>query len=210
MPLSLGDCDRRFRQQHEAGERTRATRQPQTWRALAEWFQGEWQASMPYRLHVAGLEEDSSPRMAPAMLARIGHASDRGWGLTGWDRDGQPRGMTRDGEHTRQPFLHHLELRLLRREPDAQALMRWTYMGWDTEAAASNDFVRRIRMRELDPDGWESYLHGYAALLERGIRRLWWDCQSEPIRFSVCRVCRRRECVCAQRSESQVNAEGAT
>jgi hypothetical protein len=147
--------------------------------------------------------------MSGALHARTDHASDKGWGVTGWDRSGTPRGMTDDGELTRDPFLYYLELRLRRQEPGACAVVRWAYLGWDTEAAANTDFVERIRLRLDDPDGWRAYLEGHDALLERTIRQLWHDCQREPVRWSICQDCRRRDCVCGQRSEAQIAAEDA-
>ena len=51
--------------------------------------------------------------------------------------------------------------------------------------------------------------HALEALLERTIRTLWQRCQTEPVRYSICRECRRRECMCGQKSEAQVNAEDA-
>ena len=208
-PLSL-IRDTPYRTEHV--ESVRPTRPPQTFPALAAWFMDAWSASLPARLHTRGVEDGSalgSPRMSGALHARTDHASDRGWGVTGWDREGQPRGMTHDGL-TRDPFLFYLEMRLHRREVEAVQLVHWAYLGWDVDEAANNAFVKRIRAHEQDPEGWALYRAGYEALLERGIRRLWADCQNEPVRHSVCRECRRRVCVCGQRSESQVNAEEAT
>jgi len=213
-PLSLGDRDRRFREEHDASTRQRAETPPNTWAACKAWFVGEWQASLPARMHTSGVEADSalgSPRMAPALASRIGNASERGWGVTGHDRDGQPRGMTKDGEHTRDWFLFYLE-RMLNsggvERIGAQALVRWAYLGMDDAAAAHPRFVQAIGAG-ADPDAWSEYLSGQTALLERTIRSLWHRCQSEPIRWSVCRQCRQRACVCGERSEAQVNAEDA-
>lgn len=191
-------------------ESVRPARPPQTFEALAAWFRDAWVASLPTRLHTRGVEDGSalgSPRMAGAMHARTDHASGKGWGVTGWDRQGQPRGMTDDGTLTRDPFLFYLELRLRREEVEAVQLVHWAYLGWDVTEAANNAFVKRIQKHEQDPEGWALYRSGYEALLERGIRKLWDDCQREPVRYSICVECRRRECVCGQRSESQINAE---
>lgn len=198
----------------EADERARQRpAAPQTFVACEAWFRDAWEASLPTRSHTRGVEDGSalgSPRMSGAMHARTDHVSGKGWGVTGHDRDGRPRGMTDDGTLTRDPFLFYLEMRLRRDEPEAVQLVRWAYMGWDVDAAANNGFIERMKMRQSDPAGWKDYRTGYEALLERGIKRLWHDCQSEPVRFSVCRECRRRQCVCGQRSESQVNAEEAS
>jgi hypothetical protein len=194
------------------GEHERSVQQPtppRSWEALAAWFRDAWETSLPARLHTRGVEDGSAlgaPRMSGAMHARIDHAGQRGWGVSGWDREGQPRGMTDDGL-TRDPFLYYLERRLREDDGDAVALVRWAYVGYDIEEAANNAFVKRIRLREADPDGWTDWLSSYTATLERGIRRLWYDCQREPVRYAVCRVCRRRECVCGSKSEAQVNAE---
>jgi hypothetical protein len=181
---------------------------PRTWGALAAWFRDAWEASLPMRLHTGGVEDGSAlgaPRMSGAMHARTDHASERGWGISGWDRDGRPRGMTDDGTLTRDPFLFYLECRLRKGEPDAIALVRWAYVGYDIEEAALAIFRRTHR--DGAPVLWETEaLH---ALLERGIRKLWHDCRSEPIRYAICRDCRRRRCVCGERSEAQVNAEEA-
>lgn len=205
----IGFRDRRYREEHDASERTRETRQPQTWNALAHWFRAEWEASLPTRMHARGVEADSalgSPRLAPAVASRTNHADERGWGITGWDRDGQPRGMTKDGEHTRDPFLYYLERMLnggLAERMGASALLRWAYMGWDVDATTLSIFRRTLG--DGAPVLYET--EAMLALLERTIRTLWQRCQSEPVRYSVCRGCRRQVCVCGQRSESQVNAE---
>ncbi len=205
-PYAL-DRDRRYRREHDDSARQAET--PRTWNALRHWFVDEWQAALPTRSHVKGVEDSGpdgglgSPRMAPALRARTAHASDRGWGLTGWDRDGQPIGVDGEG-HTTQPFLYHLE-RMMRdggtTGVGARALVTWAYMGFDVGAAARETFRRTSTP-------WESA--ALEALLERTVRDLHRRCLSEPVRWSVCRVCRRRECICAQKSESQVNAEGET
>lgn len=173
------------------------------------WFRDGWEASLPTRLHTAGVESESalgSPRMAGAMHQRIDHVSNLGWGLTGHDRDGRPRGVTHDGM-TRDPFLYYIE-RMLRGRSDhehmgALALMRWAYLGWDVEEAAQRTFIAQ----HASPQTWDLYLAGFRSLLETTIRTLWVRCQREPERFPVCRECRHRDCTCGQRSESQVNAE---
>jgi len=183
---------------------------PQTWPACVAWFRDAWEASLPTRLHTAGVEAESalgSPRMAGAMHARIDHASDLGWGLTGHDREGQPRGVDRATGLTRDPFLYYLE-RMLRGKDDherfgALSLLRWAYLGWDVEAAAQASFVAQ----HANPETWALYKSGHRALMERTIRTLWVRCQREPERFPVCRQCRHRQCVCGERSEAQVNAE---
>lgn len=205
-PLALRD--RPFHQEHAASVRTPTP--PQTFAALAAWFRDAWEASLPTRSHTRGVEDCSalgSPRMSGALHARTDHVSDRGWGVTGWDKDGRPRGMNADGL-TRDPFLFYLEIRLRKGEPEAEQLIHWAYVGWDVDEAANNAFVRRIRSHEEDPEGWALFRVGFEALLERGIRRLWHDCQREPIRYAICAECRRRECVCGRRSEAQLNAEG--
>jgi hypothetical protein len=208
-PLALSDRDRKYRGEHEAS--IRAERQPQTFRALAKWFVLEWEASLPTRMHTRGVEADSalgSPKMAPAVASRLNNASDHGWGVTGWDRDGNPRGMTKDGEHTRDPFLYYLERLLNGGAADrmgATCLLRWAYNGWDVEATA----LAIYRRTHDDGAGVLYEAQALEALLERTIRTLWRQCQSEPVRYSICRECRRRECVCGQRSEAQVNAEDA-
>ena len=204
-PYAL-DRDRPFRQEHDDSARTQAP--PQTWNALQHWFVEQWQAALPTRSHVKGVKDSGpdgglgSPRMAPALRARTAHASDRGWGLTGWDRDGQPIGVDNEG-HTTQPFLYHLE-RMMRDGPrqsaGAQALLRWAYLGWDVEATA----IATWRRSHVE---WGEQAMG--ALLEGALRDLYRRCQTEPIRWSVCRVCRKRDCICNQKSESQVNAETA-
>lgn len=181
---------------------------PLTWEACVAWFKDAWEASLPTRLHTRGVEDGSalgSPRMAGAMHARTDHVDDKGWGVTGWDRQGQPRGMTDDGTLTRDPFLFYLELRLRREDPGAHALVRWAYMGWSVEDTALSLFRRTLR--EGHPILFE--VEALRSLLEVTIKRLWHDCQREPVRYSICRGCRRRECVCGQRSEAQVNAEEA-
>ena len=177
------------------------------------WFRDAWEASLPTRLHTTGVEAESalgSPRMAGAMHQRIDHVSDLGWGLTGHDRDGDPRGVDRATGLTRDPFLYYIE-RMLRGRGDhermgALALLRWAYHGWDMEGAAQATFCAQ----HADPQTWTLYCAGYHALIERTIRTLWQRCQREPERFPVCRDCRHRDCVCGQRSDSQVNAEEAT
>lgn len=214
-PLALRDTP--YRTEHAAS--VRPPRPPQTFPALAAWFRDAWEASLPTRSHTRGVEDGSalgSPRMSGALHARTDHASDRGWGVTGWDKDGQPRGMTDDGTLTRDPFLFYLELRLLRKEVEAVELVRWAYMGWDVVDAALSAFRRThdpvtnpsLLPAAADGKHWEA--QAYEALLERGIRRLWDDCQREPVRYAICRGCRRRECVCGQRSESQIRAEEST
>lgn len=203
--------DRPYRQEADERARQRPTA-PQTFAACEAWFRDAWEASLPTRSHTRGVEDGSalgSPRMSGALHARTDHASAKGWGVTGWDREGRPRGMTDDGTLTRDPFLFYLELRLRRDEPEAVQLVRWAYMGWDVDASANNGFIERMRLRQVDPKGWSDYRAGYEALLERGIRRLWHDCQSEPVRYSVCPSCHKRVCVCGERSESQVRAEEA-
>lgn len=143
---------------------------------------------------------------------RLGHVTRKGWGVTGWDKDGQPRGVDDDGL-TRDPFLFYLEKRLRSKDElvseAAQLLVTWAYLGYDTDHAAHDEFVRLLYLKDAQPAGWEAWREGYESRLERTIRQLWWDCQKEPVRYSVCRECRRRECMCGQRSEAQVNAEEA-
>ena len=222
LPSLALDRDARYRSEHERSI-ARPT-PPQTWPACVAFFRDAWEASLPTRMHTRGVEDESalgSPRMAGAMHARIDHAvsskpgpdgkpivNHNGWGLTGHDRDGQPRGVTPEGL-TRDPFLYYVE-RMLRGKDEyekhgALSLIRWAYMGWDVEAAAQASFLTQ----HADPDTWALYLAGYRALLERTIRTLWVRCQREPERFPVCRQCRHRECICGQRSEAQVNAEEA-
>lgn len=204
--------DTPFHREHDASVGQRPT-PPQTFAACKAWFVDAWEASLPTRLHTRGVEDGGpdgglgSPRLSGAMHARTDHVTQRGWGITGWDRDGQPRGVDTATGLTRDPFLHYLELLLRKDDPGAVALVRWAYVGFDTEEAANNAFVQRIRLRQDDPDGWKTYHAGYVALLEQTIRRLWHDCQREPVRFAICRGCRKRDCVC---SEAQVNAERAT
>ena len=205
--LALSGRDAPFRGEHERSL-AQHDAPPQTWPASVAWFRDAWEASLPTRLHTRGVEDESalgSPRMAGAMHARIDHVSGDGWGLTGHDKDGQPRGVNGDGL-TRDPFLFYLE-RMLRgkdtyEQHGAESLLHWAYMGWDLEAAAQSAFLSHP-----DSQAWGLYLAGYRALLERTIRTLWVRCQREPERFPVCRHCRKRECVCGQRSEAQVNAE---
>lgn len=174
------------------------------------WFIEAWEASLPTRLHTRGVEDESalgSPRMAGAMHARIDHVSDLGWGLTGHDRNGEPRGVDKASGLTRDPFLYYLE-RMLRGKDQyehhgALSLMRWAYMGWDVEAAAQATFLSE----HAQPETWGAYLAGFRALLEQTIQKLHQRCQREPERFPVCRSCRKRECICGQRSEAQINAE---
>ena len=170
-----------------------------------------------------GVEDGSalgSPRMAGALHQRTDHASGRGWGVTGHDRDGNPRGVAEDGL-TRDPFLYHLEMMLRdgrwdegawrpsRKGTAATMLVRWAYMGWGSEELAlSLLHPRRAKTMQDDPIVvWET--DALEALLERTIRQLWHDCQREPVRYAICRTCRRRDCICGQRSEAQVNAEDA-
>jgi hypothetical protein len=198
-----------FRCEHERSVRQHAT--PRTWEALAAFFREAWEASLPTRLHTSGVEDESalgSPRMAGAMHQRIDHASTLGWGLTGWDQHGQPRGVNRSDGLSRDPFLYWLE-RMLRslnagEALGARALVRWAYMGWDWEAAAQETFC----LQHADPATWPMYHAAYHALLERTIRTLWIRCQREPERWNICKDCRHRDCICGQRSDSQVNAEG--
>lgn len=166
-------------------------------------------------MHTRGVEADSalgSPTLAPAMRARIANVSDRGWMVTGWDRDGNPRRVTDDG-YTIDPFLFYLEKRLRAGEVDAKELVRWAYAGFDSVTAALFAFRRKaLASPDLLPapdelDHWEA--SAYEALLERGMRKLWDDCQREPVRHSVCPDCRRGRCACGDRSESQINAEEA-
>ena len=209
--LALAQRTSPFREAHDASIQRRPS-PPETWPACVAWFRDGWEASLPTRLHTAGVEDESalgSPRMAGAMHKRIDHVSNLGWGLTGHDRDGQPRGVDRGTGLTLDPFLFYLE-RMLRGKGDherlgALALMRWAYLGWDVEAAAQATFIAQ----HANPDTWGYYLVGFRALLMGTIRTLWVRCQREPERFPVCRDCRKRECVCGQRSEAQVNAEEA-
>lgn len=207
-PLGLRDAP--YRGEHDVSAAQRPT-PPQTWPACVAWFRDAWEASLPNRLHTSGVEADSalgSPRMAGAMHARIDHASANGWGLTGHHRDGSPRGVGADGL-TRDPFLFYLE-RMLRSSNahehlGALALVRWAYMGWDVEAAAQETFLGQ----HANPETWGIYVVSFRALMERTIRTLALRCQQEPERFPVCKDCRKRDCICGQRSESQVRAEEA-
>lgn len=184
---------------------------PQTWEARRAWFRDAWEGSLPTRIHTRGVEDESalgSPRMAGAMHRRIDHASINGWGLTGHDRDGQPRGVNGDGL-TLDPFLFYVE-RMLRGKDDherhgARSLVSWAYMGWDLEATAQASFLGT----HADPETWTLFLAGFRALLDRTIATLWVRCQTEPERWPVCRSCRKRECVCGEKSDSQRNAEDA-
>ena len=200
--------DRPFREEHERSTRLAST--PQTWAALEAWFRDAWETSLPTRMHTRGVEDGSalgSPAMARAMHARTDHVSEDGWGVTGWDRDGQPRGIDRASGLTRSPFLFYLECRLRSREESdrlgARMVIRWAYMGWDIPALAHAVFLRTHGQDDFATEAM-------AALLERTVRRLWHDCQREPVRYAVCRECRRMRCVCCERSEAQVNAEEAT
>ena len=146
--------------------------------------------------------------------ARTDHVSDRGWGVTGWDRTGEPRGVDRSTGLTRDPFLYYLERMLGERVRDEQgqrterrtanalgatALVRWAYLGWDLGA-----LIHEMWRRNHDDDYAEPAMR---ALLETTIKRLWQDCQREPVRWARCVTCHRRDCVCGERSESQANAE---
>lgn len=180
---------------------------PRTWNALRHWFVAEWEASLPMRMHTRGVHPEShlgSPTLAGAVASRTGHATERGWGLTGWDRHGQPIGVDEETGDTRQPFLYHLE-RAMRDGGTtgigARAVVRWAYVGWDIHAATLALY------RHDTATLWETA--ALTALLERTIRDLWERCQSEPRRWSICPACRRRECVCGERSEAQVRAEEA-
>ena len=210
VALPLLERERPFRGDHERSA-SQLPEAPRTWPALAAWFRDGWEASLPTRMHTAGVEAESalgSPRMAGAMHQRIDHASAFGWGLTGWDRDGQPLGIDRATGLTRDPFLFYLERMLRGKDAErmaARALLRWTYMGWDVEAAAQVTFVAQ----HADPETWKLYKAGFASLLERTIRTLWHRCQQEPERYPICRQCRKRDCICGERSEAQVNAEAA-
>lgn len=209
--LALAQRSSPFREAHDASASHRPEA-PRTWEACVAWFRDAWEASLPTRLHTRGVEDESalgSPRMAGAMHRRIDHVSNGGWGLTGWDREGQPRGVGADGL-TLDPFLFYME-RMLKGRNDfehmgALSLMRWAYMGWDVEAAAQSTFIAQ----HANPDTWTFYLAGFRSLLWTTIRTLAIRCQREPERWPVCRGCRQRECVCGQRSESQINAERAT
>ena len=194
----------------EAYERSvRAAGAPQTWAELADWYRDEWQASLPTRTHTRGVEDGSalgSPAMARGMHIRTDHASEDGWGVSGWDRDGRPRGIDHEGL-TRSPFLFYLECRLRGREAadqlGARLLVKWAYMGFDVPALAHTTFVRTHGDDDYATDALR-------ALLERTIVRLWHDCQREPVRHHICRECRRMRCQCGERSEAQIAAEEAT
>lgn len=198
----------------ERDDSARRTEQaPLTFGACRSWFRDAWEASLPARMHSMAVEDGDQwggPRWTKAMLSRIGNASDQGWMATGWDKHGQPRGVDAEGL-TRDPFLFHLEMMLRGGGTDAlgaSALMTWAYMGWDSEAAAIAIFRRPPRTVMPSPVVlWETA--ALEAMLERTIRRLWHACRTEPVRYAICPVCKRRECVCAQRSEAQVNAEEA-
>ena len=188
---------------------------PLTWPACVGWFRDAWEASLPTRLHQAGVEPGSalgSPRMAGAVRQRLGHVTRKGWGVTGWDRDGQPRGVDAEGL-TRDTFLFHLEMRLRSKDArtceNAQQLVTWAYLGYDTDHAAHDAFVTRLYLKDAEPAGWALFREGFESMLERTIRQLWDDCQHEPVRHTICRECRRRRCECGERSEAQVNAEDA-
>ena len=207
--LALAQRSSPFREDHDASA-TVLPAAPRTWPSCVAWFRDAWEASLPTRLHTRGVEDESalgSPRMAGGMHRRIDHVSDHGWGLTGWDRDGQPRGVDRATGLTIDPFLYNME-RMLRGRNDhermgALALMRWAYLGWDVEAAAQATFVAQ----HASPETWSLYLAGFRSLLHGTIRTLAIRCQREPERWPVCRGCRQRECICGTKSEAQHNAE---
>jgi hypothetical protein len=210
--------DRPFRREHDASTLQRP-RPPQTFEACAAWFREAWEASLPARMHTRGVEDGSalgSPRMAGALHRRTDHASPDGWGVTGWDRDGQPRGIDRATGLTLDPFLFYLETMLRGRVRDehgqrtekrtvealgATALVRWAYLGWDLGALIHETWRR-------SPNHEDDYnVPAMRALLETTIRRLWDQYQREPVRWVRCVRCHRRDCVCGERSESQINAE---
>lgn len=198
-------------------EPTRRPQEPRTWEACVAWFRDAWEASLPTRMHTRGVEADSalgSPRLAGALRARTSNVTDHGWGVTGWDRHGQPRGMTDDGTLTRDPFLYYLERMLGERVKDehgkrtdtltvnalgADALVRWAYLGWDL-----GSLIHETWRRNHDDDYAPAAMR---ALLESTIKRLWAQCQREPERYPICPTCRQRRCRCAERSEAQINAE---
>lgn len=219
LALPLLERERPFRAEHDLS--VAQPRPPQTWESCVSWFRDAWEASLPVRIHTRGVEDGGdagglgSPKMAGGMHQRIDHVSRLGWGVTGWDKDGRPRGMAEDGTVTRDPFLFYLELRLRSRDEKvssgAQALVWWAYLAWDTVSAAFA-YTTRLRaagmMPEPDARGRWAAL-AFESVLERTIRQLWHDCQREPVRYSICPSCRRRGCVCGQRSEAQIRAEGA-
>lgn len=214
VALPLLERERPFRGDHErsAAQRPEA---PRTWPEAVAWFRDAWEASLPLRLHQAGVEPGSalgSPRLAGAARMRLGHVTRKGWGITGWDRDGRPRGVDDEGL-TRDPFLFHLETRLRSKDPKvseaAQQLVTWAYLGYDTDHAAHDAFVTRLYLKDDVISGWSLFQQGFESLLERTIKQLWHDCQREPVRYPICAECRRRRCECGERSESQVNAEEA-
>ena len=201
--LALEGRETPYSTEHAASVRRRPET-PRSFVALSAWFRAEWEAALPTRMHTRGVEADSalgSPTLAPAVARRTGHATEHGWGHTGWDRDGQPRGADREGFAT-NPFLHYLERRLKRNEAGAHALVRWAYNGWDTGATALTIF------RRTHADGapilWET--EALEALLWRTMQHLWRDCQTEPVLQPLCRSCRRTRCEC---SDAQIAAEGA-
>lgn len=170
--------------------------EPRTFAALAYWYRGQWSDSMPLRLHVHELDYDvlGSPRWTRAFQRYL--LDD--WGATGWDRNGDPRGVDEDGT-TIDRFRFYLALMLRRggaERRQAERLCRWAYLGWDMEL---------VGLGETPPVGKE-FMETY---LERALRNLWRRCQAEPVRYSVCSECRRRDCVCGEKSESQRKAEEA-
>lgn len=214
LAVPLQRRERPYREEHHASTLQRPA-PPLTWEACVAWFRDAWEASLPTRLHQAGVEPASalgSPRLAGAARMRLGHVTRKGWGVTGWDRDGQPRGVDDDGL-TRDPFLFHLEMRLRSKDATtseaAQHLVTWAYLGYDTDHAAHDAFVTRLYLKDAAPSGWALFKEGFESMLERTIRKLWDDCQREPVRHTICPECRRRRCECGERSEAQVRAEEA-
>ena len=201
----LRDCVNGSRESALSGRAGRAYAEPEmprTFEALKAWFVECWSEALPIRLHERGDEDHDvlgSPRWAAAFRRRILNASKRGWLVTGWDKHGDPRAVDHEG-YTLSPFLFYLERDLNSRTKSeqigAEALVRWAYLGWDI-----------VRTGEANvPIIEKDYME---ALLEKALRRLWWRCQREPERYSVCPDCHRRQCCCGEKSEAQVRAEEA-
>lgn len=181
---------------------------PKTARALAAWFRHHWAASLPERLHVHESDAGGGPRQTGSLtrlltsewpnLKEPEKTTRGGRPFTGWDAQGEPLNVDEDGR-TLDRFRYWLEWMLVRSRSgrenrQAQRLIQWAFMGFDSAALAA---ITPVPVEFMD------------AYLERALRTLYRRCQTEPVRFAICPTCRRGTCECGEKSESQQHAEEA-
>jgi len=163
----------------QAAREKRAVDRPRTFGKLREWYQREWNAEFPNRMHERGVEPDSqlgAPRLAGAMRARFSALDDaKAASATDYDRE---HDTWSTGAAPRFPVLSalvkmHSEAPLLSRYLEAVA-----YGGFDWRR------VSMSRLRIWDPTrvvegqtlrGAMVWDHKYAEIVTHGAMAMLWQ-----------------------------------